>query len=196
MITSFFNLNIDYKNRVFGLDIIRAYAILQVVLIHGNLVLSNVNTGFPWVRLVEGVEVFFVLSGFLIGQILISTFEKKGFSAGVIMGFLKRRWFRTLPNYYLVLLVNVALVFTGLIDEEAKYINYKYLIFLQNFAHPLFGFFWESWSISVEEWFYLLFPATIIVGLLFQKRAGVKQVTLIAALLFMAIPFYLRLGCG
>jgi len=187
-----FALNIDYQNRVYGLDIVRAYAIMQVVLIHGNLILDKVDTKFPWVRLIEGVEVFFVLSGFLIGTILISTFEKKGVGFSIITEFLKRRWFRTLPNYYLVLLINVVLVCTGLIDAETKYISIKYFLFIQNFFTPLFGFFWESWSITIEEWFYLLFPATIVTGFLVLKRGSVKQFILLATILFMTIPFLLR----
>ncbi len=70
-----FKLSPDYKQRIFGLDLMRATAILFVVMGHGGLILEKANTNFPWIRLIDGVELFFVLSGFLIGGILIREFE-------------------------------------------------------------------------------------------------------------------------
>ena len=64
-----FYLNPDYKNRVFGLDLMRALAIIFVVMGHGGWMLNNANTNFPWIKFIDGVELFFVLSGFLIGGI-------------------------------------------------------------------------------------------------------------------------------
>lgn len=60
----FFQLNPKYENRIFGLDLMRAIAIIFVVMGHG-LMLEKANTNFPWIRLINGVELFFVLSGFL-----------------------------------------------------------------------------------------------------------------------------------
>ena len=70
-------LNPDYNNRVFGLDLMRALAIIFVVMGHG-LMLEKANTNFPWIRLINGVELFFVLSGFLIGSQMI--FQQKYFN--------------------------------------------------------------------------------------------------------------------
>jgi peptidoglycan/LPS O-acetylase OafA/YrhL len=160
-----FNLNIDYSKRVFGLDVLRALAIIDVVIIHSRIVLGNIETGFPWIRLIPGVTLFFVLSGFLIGSMLINIFEKKEVSLPVIFNFLKRRWFRTLPNYYLILLVNIIIVYFGVIKEDFSQFNFSFFIFCQNLFHPFHGFFWESWSITIEEWFYLSFP--LLVSLLY-----------------------------
>ena len=59
-----------FNNRVFGLDIFRAIAITTVVLVHGAGLLNNTPfEGFPYIPLVNGVDWFFVLSGFLINRI-------------------------------------------------------------------------------------------------------------------------------
>ena len=58
--------------RVFGLDLFRTVAILLVVLGHGMVLLDNTRfNGFPYFRMIDGVDLFFVLSGFLIGNILL-----------------------------------------------------------------------------------------------------------------------------
>ena len=128
-----------------------------------NFMLEKANTNFPWIKLIDGVELFFVLSGFLIGGIIIKEFQNNtAFGIKQIFHFWKRRWFRTLPNYYLILLLNVIIVYFGIIKEDFLQFNWKFFFFLQNFAHHFYGFFWESWSLSIEEWFYLLFPIILM----------------------------------
>ena len=105
-----FKLNPNYSRRIFGIDLIRAIAILNVLIGHGSFILDKANTDFPWIRLISGVELFFVLSGFMIGGIIIKSFEKNPeYGIKDISNFLKRRWFRTLPNYYLILIINIFL---------------------------------------------------------------------------------------
>lgn len=187
-----FKLDIDYSKRVFGLDILRALAIIEVVFVHGGIVLGNVDVGYPWFRLIPGVPLFFVLSGFLIGSILIKIFEKNKATIPVIFGFLKRRWFRTLPNYYLVLLLNIVVVYFGIIKEDFSQFNFSYFIFSQNLFQPFYGFFWESWSLTVEEWFYLTFPLLISFVFLFFPPKKTKMVFLIAILIYLLVPLVLR----
>lgn len=189
-----FRLNPNYEKRVFGLDLMRALAIVFVVLSHGALILSSTSK-FPWIPLINGVELFFVLSGFLIGGILIRTFENEtNFGVKTILNFWVRRWFRTLPNYYLVLLLNVVIVYFGIIKEDFSQFSWKYLLFLHNLYAPFPYFFWESWSLSIEEWFYILFP--IILGLLYfflrLLKMSKKLVFLLATLTFLFASFFLR----
>lgn len=188
-----FNLNIDYSKRVFGLDVLRALAIIDVVIIHSRIVLGNIETGFPWIRLIPGVTLFFVLSGFLIGSMLINIFEKKEVSLPVIFKFLKRRWFRTLPNYYLILLVNIIIVYFGIIKEDFSQFNFSFFIFCQNLFHPFYGFFWESWSITIEEWFYLSFPLLIsfLYFATFSKK--LKWVYLAVIIIYLVFPLIFRI---
>jgi len=187
-----FKLNINYSKRIFGLDILRAFAITEVVLVHGRIVLGNIETGFPYIRLVPGVPLFFVLSGFLIGSILINIFEKKGSSIPVIFNFLKRRWFRTLPNYYLILLVNIIFVYFGIIKEDFTQFNFSFFIFSQNLFHPFHGFFWESWSITIEEWFYLSFPLLFAFMLFVFSSNKLKNIFLAVIVVYALFPLVLR----
>lgn len=188
-----FNLNIDYSKRVFGLDVLRALAIIEVVIIHGGIVLGNINTGFPWIRLIPGVTLFFVLSGFLIGSMLIKIFEKEKVSIPVIFHFLKRRWFRTLPNYYLILLVNIIIVYFGIIKEDFSQFNFSFFIFCQNLIRPFHGFFWESWSITIEEWFYLSFPLFIALIYIATFSKKLKWIFLFAIIIYLVFPLILRI---
>ena len=169
MLNQLFSLNTALTKRVFGLDVMRAVAILIVVDAHATIALKDYYSGAFWHHLLpDGVELFFVLSGFLIGGILIRSYEKKGsFDRDLLLNFWTRRWFRTLPNYYLVLigLITFALVRawrSGLhhtLPENGVLL--KYFFFLQNFATDVPTFFGETWSLAIEEWSYLTLPLVL-----------------------------------
>lgn len=148
------------KNRHFGLDAVRTIAITVVVLSHSFVLLTNAHSIFNHVQLFDGVDLFFVLSGLLIGQIILDS-DFKTFS--FIKLFLLRRWLRTLPNYYLFLIINIALIYFGLAPGMLSNASIYYLVFLQNLFKPIDIMFWESWSLVVEEWFYLVLPALIFI---------------------------------
>lgn len=189
-----FRLNPDYTNRVFGLDLMRALAIIFVVMGHASM-LEKADTNFPWIRLIDGVELFFVLSGFLIGGILIKKFQNsETYGVKSIGSFWIRRWFRTLPNYYLILIINILFVYFGIIKEDFSQFNWKFFLFLHNFSQPFYGFFWESWSLSIEEWFYLLFPIVLGINYLILKALKVskKIIFLTSVFIFLLVPFLLR----
>jgi peptidoglycan/LPS O-acetylase OafA/YrhL len=118
------------NRRNFGLDVLRAAAIMMVLLSHmaGALNLFGIY----------GVELFFVLSGFLIGDILIQTAARLNrFAFEDLTEFWKRRWFRTLPNYYLFLVLYLVEWFARYsADGAAPTDVYLYPFFLQNFAWP------------------------------------------------------------
>jgi len=94
--------------RIFGLDLMRATSLVLIMVVHGSYLFAThareVVLGLTPVGVVA-VETFFVLSGFLIGQILLKISEGKL----TLQGSLVRRWFRTLPSYYLFLLLNFAI---------------------------------------------------------------------------------------
>lgn len=135
------------RDRIFGLDILRSIAILLVMVSHLRWEeYMYYKMGF------YGVELFFVLSGFLIGKILIKEiYKEKSFNN--LKKFWVRRWLRTLPAYYSVL------IFLNVI-KSPNIIHWKHFLFLQNFfPHTSLNWFPVSWSLSVEEWFYLVIPA-------------------------------------
>ncbi|MFN3753529.1 acyltransferase family protein [Flavobacterium sp.] len=146
------------SSRIFGLDLMRAIAILMVLFGHCVWIIPK-NDSF-WHKLLVlfgffGVEIFFVLSGFLIGKILYQSYLKEDYSIKVVFSFLKRRWFRTFPNYFLILLVNLAI---ASIVGYATLSWWKYFFFLQNINTTMLPFFPESWSLSVEEFAYVTLP--------------------------------------
>ena len=137
-----FHIELDYSKRVFGLDCYRAVAILLVVSIHGGYLLNNtLLDGFPWINIMDGVELFFVLSGFLIGTILLKIVNSpEPLTVRKVTGFWKRRWLRTLPNYYLILLLNWVFVKFAFIDGDIKKFDLSFFYFGQNFFSPLYDF--------------------------------------------------------
>ena len=179
---------IIYNSRVLGLDILRACAILFVVIEHSSYVfnsgtLNRINHnifGF------DGVSVFFVLSGFLIGGVLIKTLEKKQCEKKVLLNFWVRRWFRTIPNYFLILTILLLLnvLFTEGFSFDIKF-PLTFFTFTQNLFYPHPTFFPEAWSLSIEEWFYLLIPP-IILFFIFLK-ISVKTSILYTALGILVI---------
>lgn len=168
------------KSRNQWLDLCRALAILMVLLSHGRVFLRQ---DWPWAEYLRfggflGVELFFVLSGFLIGGILLRLSARN--EVHWLRGFYARRWFRTLPNYYLFVLINVLLVWWGVRPGELDAL-WKYVLFVQNLfgPHPLF--FPEAWSLAVEEIFYLLFPAAFLLLARLTGLPAARSVLLVAA---------------
>lgn len=179
------------KERVIGLDILRSIAILLVMYEHGNSllppkILKYITLPRPSI---DGVAIFFVLSGFLIGGILLKIINTTEFTIKDLFNFWIRRWLRTIPNYYFILFI--LLLCQLFIAKDLGHINFKYFIFSQNLyqAHPLF--FPEAWSLSIEEWFYLTFP--VLTYFLFKIIKDRNRSVLIAALFFLIIPLVLRI---
>ena len=179
-------------SRIFGLDLMRTIAVLLVCLLHGREFLQDFFPGFPQLWFVDGVDLFFALSGFLIGGIFIRTFGgETGFSWKGIYNFWVRRWFRTLPNYYLILLVNIALQMAWC-DGYTVSNLWKYFFFVQNLTYlDSLKFFGESWSLCVEEWFYLVFPL-VCVGVSFLIKGRLSKAILVSTLFIIVFSMLFR----
>ncbi|SDX71410.1 acyltransferase [Paenibacillus sp. CF384] len=149
-----------------GLDIIRSTAILLVLFCHGMGFFFMPYHDFNPLNYVTGylgVELFFVLSGFLIGRILLQDVVENGSLSG-LKTFYVRRWFRTLPLYFF------AVVTTYLFFND--HMNLTNLVFLQNFNEQHLGFLPISWSLSIEEWFYLLIPFPLLLAGKFRNKSA------------------------
>jgi peptidoglycan/LPS O-acetylase OafA/YrhL len=177
------------NKRIYGLDILRAIAIAYVMHWHGqHFIDAHIPySAYRWLIL-DGVDLFFVLSGFLIGGILLRMVAEGTVTFKSLGHFWIRRWFRTLPNYFLVLtflLVTYQLFRGGL---PGKW--YEYFFFVQNFNSPHPVFFSEAWSLSVEEWFYFLVPLGLFLLLLFAKSN--KKAVILSWILFViaAVTIY------
>lgn len=185
------------KTRNFGLDLLRAIAITLVVISHCTylFVQESSDAVIQIIRTMGavGVDLFFVLSGFLIGGLLLKEIDQNRTQFPHVITFWKRRWLRTLPNYFLILLINIFLywIFSNNIPESIG----SYFVFLQNFMGPHPEFFKEAWSLSVEEYAYLLLPFLMFGGFSFIKHGQQKlflwmTLAVIIALFILKIEFY------
>jgi peptidoglycan/LPS O-acetylase OafA/YrhL len=144
-------------NRIPSLDGARAVSILLVIAAH---LIPNFSVPLLW-RVDYGnlgVRVFFVISGFLITTLLLREQERAGEIS--IRSFYLRRFFRIVPVYYTFLLVMAILIPTGLILA-----SYTALIpaagFVSNYWFVM-GTLGHTWSLSVEEQFYLIWPGALV----------------------------------
>ncbi|WP_439151718.1 acyltransferase family protein [Winogradskyella sp.] len=161
----------DYSaKRVFGLDLLRALAILLVVFSSLYFLVSNTQglvAQLISISGIIGIEIFFVLSGYLLGRKFYYLFLNKDFSFKSISKFWIHRWFRVLPNYYLALFINIGLaLYLGL---KLPSDTWQYFLFIQNFSWSLdSAFFFESWSISIGEFAVLLGPLLLYLLMLLK----------------------------
>lgn len=171
-------------NRIFGLDLLRALAILTTVYGHAALLLPAAYRSWhnAPASAIDGVNIFFVLSGYLIGGILLKALLNPEASFS-LKHFWLRRWLRTLPAYLVVLAVVVV---AGALQHRLPTQVLRYGWFGQNLAWPHPDFFPEAWSLAVEEWFYLLFPVGVLLGaaLLRSRRRAFAG----AIVLFLVLP--------
>lgn len=177
------------KNKLYGLDHLRAFAIVLVFFFHYFIVSGGQPAwlpdvaGFGW----TGVDLFFVLSGFLISAQLFEQI-KQGQQISFRTFFLKR-FFRIIPAFLVT--IGIYFCFPFFREKEALPPIWKFLTFTQNFGLNIkdFGTFSHSWSLCTEEHFYLLLPL-ILIG--FQKfKLFTKSYWLLIALFFLG--FILRI---
>ncbi|MDB3865780.1 acyltransferase [Amylibacter sp.] len=153
------------------IDGLRALAVVPVIFFHAGFELFS--GGFV------GVDVFFVISGYLITTILIEDIENKRFS---IVDFYERRARRILPALFSVMLVCIPFTWMWMVPGQMKDFSeslFSVSVFISNlYFMSQAGYFAPSvelnplihtWSLSVEEQFYLFFPPIL---LLFFKRSG------------------------
>ncbi|WP_276133378.1 acyltransferase family protein [Polluticoccus soli] len=168
------------QKKIAGLDYLRALAITLVFLYHyrsfAHPAWIDDLFSFGW----TGVDLFFVLSGYLIANHVFSDIEKGNFSPGL---FALKRALRILPAYWVVLSLYFAV--PAIREWEGLPPLWKFLTFTQNFGLDLRTnrTFSHAWSLCVEEQFYLLLPLT---ALLFSRFKSVKPAIALLTALFMA----------
>jgi peptidoglycan/LPS O-acetylase OafA/YrhL len=172
---------LKYRAEIDGL---RALAVVPVVLFHAGFKLFS--GGFV------GVDVFFVISGYLITTILIEDIENKQFS---IVRFYERRARRILPALFLVMLVCIPFAWMWLLPSQMKDFS-RSLVAVSLFASNIF--FWQNsgyfeasaeekpllhtWSLAVEEQYYVLFPIFLFLTWRFGKNRVFWTIVIFAAI--------------
>jgi peptidoglycan/LPS O-acetylase OafA/YrhL len=147
--------------RFASLDGLRAVSILLVVVSHlyaSPVAYSLTRHLDRWDIGNLGVRVFFVISGFLITSLLLDEKAKTGHIS--LRGFYIRRFFRIAPVYYLYLLVVALLVPFGFANASPQDLTAAFL-YLSNYWSPHWSV-GHTWSLAVEEQFYLLWPCALV----------------------------------
>ncbi len=142
-----------------GLDTLRALAIVLVVLHHYVLFVAPRDT-FGWVGEIGwvGVDLFFALSGYLIGNQIFSAMRSG--QPLSLTRFYARRFLRTLPNFYVVLALYALWPWFRAGLELPPL--WRFLTFTQNIDLMPGTAFSHAWSLCIEEQFYLLLPAAAL----------------------------------
>jgi peptidoglycan/LPS O-acetylase OafA/YrhL len=158
-------------NRLPGLDLLRAIAIVWVMLFHSFLV-GGLGPNFSWLSRYgwAGVDIFFVLSGFLIGT---QVFKRLQQGEALQFGdFYARRAWRILPAFAVVLALYAC--FPGLREAPGLQPWWQFATFTVNFLidYERNQAFSHAWSLCVEEHFYLVFP--LLAYLLAHRLSGPK----------------------
>ena len=149
--------------RFFGLDFLRALSISLLVFSHSSWIYNSTGifgklqdaSGFL------GVELFIVLSGFLIGGILYKQFLQEDFGFKDAYFFISRRLIRVLPSYYLVVFMLTIIYF--LFGFSVAQV-WKYILLIQNFTSSIAPFFPESWSLPVKEMGYIFVVVFLVLS--------------------------------
>jgi peptidoglycan/LPS O-acetylase OafA/YrhL len=174
-------------NYIKKIDAIRAIAVLMVVMSHW---VPKTSKFIPFGEI--GVDIFFVISGFLITRILITEKAKaiqqdKGLTT-VLKNFISRRALRIFPIYYLSLFI-----FWLLQDYEGYHIREDMIYYVTYTSNILFfarnawdGYLAPLWSLAVEEQFYLVWPLLIV--LIPQKHT--LKIILISMIIGLMFPFF------
>ena len=177
----------DYKtDRLHGLDHLRAIAILLVMFFH-------YGKGIPsWLEPIKqigwtGVDLFFVLSGYLIGFQLLK--EIKDTNSLSLRSFYLKRFFRIIPAFLVVLILYYAL--GNLRDGSGMPDLWRFLSFTQNLGLDAQNqnSFSHAWSLCIEEQFYLILPFALLIIFNLKLRKGTPYIILALILLGFALRY-------
>lgn len=174
-----------YRSEIDGL---RALAVLPVILFHAGF--EMFRGGFV------GVDIFFVISGYLITSIIIADLEKNKFS---IVDFYERRARRILPALFFVMLLNIPIAFFTMLPDPLENFGQSLIatsLFSNNILLYLTSGYWDlaseykpllhTWSLAVEEQYYILFPILMA----FIWRFGTNFIiSLFVILFFISLGF-------
>lgn len=185
-------MKLAYRSEIDGL---RTIAVLSVILYHAQIVVFGhdfFKGGFV------GVDIFFVISGYLISRILLSELFEKGKIS--FLQFYERRARRILPILFTVFIVSFPLAYKYLMPHQ--FVEYAHSILSATFfgSNIFFYFtntqygaedsllqpFLHTWSLGVEEQFYILIPIVLILANKFAKN---HLVTIITILILISLTY-------
>lgn len=175
----------DKTRNIPSLDGLRAISIALVIIAHSSIYFRKwlpapLGTYLLFAHL--GVSVFFVISGFLITGLLLKEREKTGTIR--LLRFYTRRAFRIFPPFYFYLAIVAGLVLSGVLSLPLRGLFFAAIYGTDYYFGPgsSSAALQHTWSLSVEEQFYLLWPAALLL-------LGKRRATWVSALLIVLSPF-------
>jgi peptidoglycan/LPS O-acetylase OafA/YrhL len=174
---------------IVSLDLLRGIAAFAVAIPH-FLIYHDINANFFEAFSAISVEVFFVLSGFVLAPQILQL--PSGDRLRNLRTFLVRRWMRTIPPYLVALLL-ISILLNTLFTRAF----FEYLFYVQNFISmsKLNDFFPIAWSLSVEEWFYICFPPIIILCATLTRTHRIMS-CIVTTLVFIVVVSVARIHFG
>ncbi len=162
---SMFNKSIFLARGYVSLDFLRGFAAWLVAIPHFFLFYGMKSDDLEFLS-VFAVEIFFILSGFVLGRQLDLCFKNPSFN--ILKTFLLRRWLRTLPIFFFVLILLATINNTLFSTKFFEFSTFIYSFFTFDETN---NFFIAAWSLAVEEWFYFIFPifGMLMIRLNFSK---------------------------
>jgi peptidoglycan/LPS O-acetylase OafA/YrhL len=175
--------------RVASLDLLRGVAAFSVALPH-YLTLNTTDWRGVDILAVTAVEIFFVLSGFVLANQILT--QVVGKPARNLRVFLTRRWMRTIPPYLFALFC-VSYV-TGQLGtaDFARYVFYVQNLFFQANANDYYP---VAWSLSVEEWFYVTF-APLVFSIVWLCKSDARKTAISVAIFLILAVMIVRASFG
>jgi peptidoglycan/LPS O-acetylase OafA/YrhL len=170
-----------------GLDLLRLLAIVLVLGRHMAVPPETLPSSWMSILLIwqrggwVGVDLFFVLSGFLVSGLLFSEYKSRGtLSFG---RFYTRRGWKIYPPFFVLIFITVVIHLLFGLSLTWMWIASE-LLFIQNYTPGIWGY---TWSLAVEEHFYLLLPLSLILMLRFNKNSLMPFKPILALAVFVAI---------
>jgi len=164
------------SKRVFEIDVLRGAAVLLVLAFHGPAFPILSRVGY------SGVDLFFVLSGFLISNLLFQEYRSR--ASIRLSRFFVRRAMKLYPSFYLLIGLTVAYCLIWHFPLTESHLLGE-LFFVQNYLGSMWG---HTWSLAIEEHFYILLPLMLALMLKFHRKADNP---------FWAIPYvFLAVAVG
>jgi peptidoglycan/LPS O-acetylase OafA/YrhL len=180
------------SGRVVTLDLLRGLAAFAVMVPHYFIYHRRGAGTLAETISIAAVEVFFVLSGFVLGPQIVLCVTRGNWVT--LRTFLVRRWMRTIPSYIVALLA-ISIIFGEIGTPDF----YRYMFYVQNlfWQHNTRDFYPVAWSLSIEEWYYAAFPVIVLAfGYFRRKNPGVWRQCVIAAIFFIVAITIGRVAFG
>lgn len=185
------------QGRILELDGLRGLSVVLVIIYHFTRYAGQIPSP-PWAVKVAcflgpfGVNIFLVISGYIITRLLHQEFLTNGSVS--LRRFYLKRFFRIIPAYWFYILVVCLMGRGGCIVLAAQSVGLA-LIFVSNFPFyvgplPGFWFLGHTWSLSLEEQYYLLFPPILWVML----RGKVRSITVVLLVFYALVAAELRIS--